>query len=218
MQILQVCCYKQPLALSLEATLLLSLQHLKWPCGDMTHQSERPTVMCVRACVTFSLTACRVCENIPIVLCGNKVDVKNRQVGPAAQLLSIRTMHNPPAKLRLAIHTVYACLYVPPGGVLNALLCLILPAVDMLAQKAIACTGLLQYTSITQQSVSRLSEESLTVRLLTAGEAEAGDLPPQEEPAVPRDQREVQLQLREAVPVPRPQAGRVRTRSTSLWT
>ena len=24
--------------------------------------------------------ACRVCENIPIVLCGNKVDVKNRQV------------------------------------------------------------------------------------------------------------------------------------------
>uniref|UniRef100_A0A452ZZA9 GTP-binding nuclear protein n=1 Tax=Aegilops tauschii subsp. strangulata TaxID=200361 RepID=A0A452ZZA9_AEGTS len=26
------------------------------------------------------LTCCRVCENIPIVLCGNKVDVKNRQV------------------------------------------------------------------------------------------------------------------------------------------
>lgn len=26
--------------------------------------------------------ACRVCENIPIVLCGNKVDVKNRQVKP----------------------------------------------------------------------------------------------------------------------------------------
>jgi GTP-binding nuclear protein Ran len=24
----------------------------------------------------------RVCENIPIVLCGNKVDVKNRQVKP----------------------------------------------------------------------------------------------------------------------------------------
>ena len=24
--------------------------------------------------------SCRVCENIPIVLCGNKVDVKNRQV------------------------------------------------------------------------------------------------------------------------------------------
>ena len=26
--------------------------------------------------------SCRVCENIPIVLCGNKVDVKNRQVKP----------------------------------------------------------------------------------------------------------------------------------------
>ena len=25
---------------------------------------------------------CRVCEGIPIVLCGNKVDVKNRQVKP----------------------------------------------------------------------------------------------------------------------------------------
>ena len=25
---------------------------------------------------------CRVCENIPVVLCGNKVDVKNRQVKP----------------------------------------------------------------------------------------------------------------------------------------
>ena len=28
------------------------------------------------------LLVCRVCENIPIVLCGNKVDVKNRQVKP----------------------------------------------------------------------------------------------------------------------------------------
>jgi len=27
-------------------------------------------------------SSCRVCENIPIVLCGNKVDVKNRQVKP----------------------------------------------------------------------------------------------------------------------------------------
>jgi GTPase SAR1 family protein len=26
------------------------------------------------------ISICRVCENIPIVLCGNKVDVKNRQV------------------------------------------------------------------------------------------------------------------------------------------
>ena len=33
--------------------------------------------------MTVSLCAvCRVCENIPIVLCGNKVDVKNRQVKP----------------------------------------------------------------------------------------------------------------------------------------
>lgn len=28
----------------------------------------------------FSFSNFRVCENIPIVLCGNKVDVKNRQV------------------------------------------------------------------------------------------------------------------------------------------
>lgn len=29
-----------------------------------------------------SRRVCSVCENIPIVLCGNKVDVKNRQVKP----------------------------------------------------------------------------------------------------------------------------------------
>ncbi|KAL6212122.1 hypothetical protein ACLB2K_017343 [Fragaria x ananassa] len=29
---------------------------------------------------TWHRDLCRVCENIPIVLCGNKVDVKNRQV------------------------------------------------------------------------------------------------------------------------------------------
>ncbi|KAJ6373097.1 hypothetical protein OIU76_027435, partial [Salix suchowensis] len=28
---------------------------------------------------TWHRDLCRVCENIPIVLCGNKVDVKNRQ-------------------------------------------------------------------------------------------------------------------------------------------
>ena len=28
----------------------------------------------------LSIPSLRVCENIPIVLCGNKVDVKNRQV------------------------------------------------------------------------------------------------------------------------------------------
>ena len=32
--------------------------------------------------LTIILLPCRVCENIPIVLCGNKVDVKNRQVKP----------------------------------------------------------------------------------------------------------------------------------------
>merc|ERR1719323_434944 len=31
---------------------------------------------------TWHRDICRVCENIPIVLCGNKVDVKNRQVKP----------------------------------------------------------------------------------------------------------------------------------------
>ena len=31
---------------------------------------------------TWHRDLCRVCENIPIVLCGNKVDVKNRQVKP----------------------------------------------------------------------------------------------------------------------------------------
>lgn len=29
---------------------------------------------------TWHRNLCRVCENIPVVLCGNKVDVKNRQV------------------------------------------------------------------------------------------------------------------------------------------
>ncbi|KAM2968102.1 hypothetical protein FF1_028283 [Malus domestica] len=29
---------------------------------------------------TWHRDLCRVCENIPIVLCGNKVDVKNRKV------------------------------------------------------------------------------------------------------------------------------------------
>merc|ERR1712137_376132 len=31
---------------------------------------------------TWHRDLCRVCENIPIVLCGNKVDIKNRQVKP----------------------------------------------------------------------------------------------------------------------------------------
>lgn len=36
----------------------------------------------VHRIIHFSLLPRRVCENIPIVLCGNKVDVKNRQVKP----------------------------------------------------------------------------------------------------------------------------------------
>ena len=34
------------------------------------------------AIVSTAFCLCRVCEGIPIVLCGNKVDVKNRQVKP----------------------------------------------------------------------------------------------------------------------------------------
>ena len=34
------------------------------------------------AIVSTAYCLCRVCEGIPIVLCGNKVDVKNRQVKP----------------------------------------------------------------------------------------------------------------------------------------
>ncbi|GFP92978.1 GTP-binding nuclear protein Ran-b1 [Phtheirospermum japonicum] len=29
---------------------------------------------------TWYLDLCRVCDNIPIVLCGNKIDIKNRQM------------------------------------------------------------------------------------------------------------------------------------------
>ncbi len=38
-----------------------------------------PLLLVLRFLFVFT---CRVCENIPIVLCGNKVDVKNRQVKP----------------------------------------------------------------------------------------------------------------------------------------
>jgi GTP-binding nuclear protein Ran len=37
---------------------------------------------CVALLLCCAVLSCRVCENIPIVLCGNKVDVKNRQVKP----------------------------------------------------------------------------------------------------------------------------------------
>lgn len=45
-------------------------------CPDMTLPGTPCFVLIGRACKR------RVCENIPIVLCGNKVDVKNRQVKP----------------------------------------------------------------------------------------------------------------------------------------
>ncbi len=39
-----------------------------------------PFVVLCRVFMCWLAHMCRVCENIPIVLCGNKVDVKNRQV------------------------------------------------------------------------------------------------------------------------------------------
>ena len=50
-----------------------------------------------------------------------------------------------------------------------------------------------------------------------AGEGEAGDVPQEEEPAVLRDFCEVELQLREAVPVPGEEAGRVRNGVFGGW-
>ena len=49
----------------------------------LVHQYNLVNMLCidyVRALLNIHLFDCRVCENIPIVLCGNKVDVKNRQV------------------------------------------------------------------------------------------------------------------------------------------
>lgn len=37
-------------------------------------------LLCLPSNVAYVFLSRRVCENIPIVLCGNKVDVKNRQV------------------------------------------------------------------------------------------------------------------------------------------
>lgn len=68
-------------------------------CTSEQH-SQKPKLQCsfclpVQICISCATVAdhcskqlsacgcsCRVCENIPIVLCGNKVDVKNRQVKP----------------------------------------------------------------------------------------------------------------------------------------
>ncbi|TVU20246.1 hypothetical protein EJB05_36448, partial [Eragrostis curvula] len=58
---------------------------------------------------TWHRDLCRVCENIPIVLCGNKVDVKNRQV-KAKQVTFHRkkNLHDP------NIHFVEAVALKPP--------------------------------------------------------------------------------------------------------
>ncbi|GJN15287.1 hypothetical protein PR202_gb02184 [Eleusine coracana subsp. coracana] len=65
--------------------------------GVEVHPLDFTTKLCIHgqcAIIMFDVTSrltyknvptwhrdlCRVCENIPIVLCGNKVDVKNRQV------------------------------------------------------------------------------------------------------------------------------------------
>ncbi|GER33102.1 GTP-binding nuclear protein Ran [Striga asiatica] len=42
---------------------------------------------------TWHRDLCRVCENIPIVLCGNKVDVKNRQVKGNKKLAGDPNLH-----------------------------------------------------------------------------------------------------------------------------
>lgn len=52
--------------------------------GSLTHSQARVLLYVANLLnenVNFlCVFICRVCENIPIVLCGNKVDVKNRQV------------------------------------------------------------------------------------------------------------------------------------------
>jgi GTPase SAR1 family protein len=62
----------------------------------------------------------RVCENIPMVLCGNKVDVKDRKVKAKAitfhrkKNLQVGTSSSSPALtiLRLALISLIACLSV----------------------------------------------------------------------------------------------------------
>ncbi|EEC80918.1 hypothetical protein OsI_23595 [Oryza sativa Indica Group] len=43
---------------------------------------------------TWHKDICRVCDNIPIVLCGNKVDMKNRQVKP--KMVTFHQEEEPP--------------------------------------------------------------------------------------------------------------------------
>ena len=48
----------------------MNTQKLNFYSGKLLNVNVMSSILCT----------CRVCENIPIVLCGNKVDVKNRQV------------------------------------------------------------------------------------------------------------------------------------------
>lgn len=49
----------------------------------LSSKCAAPQLSCrCRRRAAWLVACCRVCENIPIVLCGNKVDVKNRQVKP----------------------------------------------------------------------------------------------------------------------------------------
>ena len=64
-------------------------RHITVDVQERTHLAQRPLQVqqqVVHASLAgTSLTSCwscRVCDNIPIVLCGNKVDVKNRQIKP----------------------------------------------------------------------------------------------------------------------------------------
>lgn len=51
-------------------------------CISFGLRAADPIGLSLCLCVRLLLVLHRVCENIPIVLCGNKVDVKNRQVKP----------------------------------------------------------------------------------------------------------------------------------------
>ncbi|KAL0354762.1 UNVERIFIED_CONTAM: GTP-binding nuclear protein Ran-1 [Sesamum radiatum] len=57
---------------------------IRFYCWDTAGQEKfgglRDARLTYKNVPTWHRDLCRVCENIPIVLCGNKIDVKNRQV------------------------------------------------------------------------------------------------------------------------------------------
>uniref|UniRef100_A0A453SAL2 GTP-binding nuclear protein n=1 Tax=Aegilops tauschii subsp. strangulata TaxID=200361 RepID=A0A453SAL2_AEGTS len=74
-----LCCYYFGwCALTVDSYFLLLFFSIHGQCAiimfDVTSRLTYKNVP------TWHRDICRVCENIPIVLCGNKVDVKNRQV------------------------------------------------------------------------------------------------------------------------------------------